>query len=232
MIRKIFTVVILPLIILCLAYLIYSGIQKPIKFKKEMEFRKEAGVQKLKDIRTLQVAFKNQNNRFAGTIDSLIDFYKNGKMKIVKMIGSENDSVAMAHTEAVKKQYKGKITPQQLFDLYNAGDKQLVFSIPTEMAVKDTLLKREGFNIDELGIIPYSNGDKIEMKAIIKQVSGVNVPLFEACIPFNSILKGMDHQLLVNLNAERGPSDQYPNRYAGWKVGSIEQPNNNAGNWE
>lgn len=116
--------------------------------------------------------------------------------------------------------------------MYLAGDSLLVFSIPTEIAVKDTLLKREGFNIDELGIIPYSNGDKIEMKSVIKQVSGVNVPLFEACIPFNSILKGMDHQLLVNLNAEKGPSEQYPNRYAGYKVGSIDQPNNNAGNWE
>ncbi len=230
--KKLFTIVILPLIIIGLGYLIYNGVQKPIKFNKEVEFRKAAGVQKLKDIRTLQVAFKNQNNRFAGTIDSLIDFYKNGKMKIVKMIGSENDSVAVAHTEAVKKAARGKITPQQLYEMYLAGDEQLVFSIPTEIAVKDTLLKRDDFNVDELAIIPFSGGDKIEMKSVIKQVSGVNVPLFEACIPFNSILKGLDKQLLINLNAEKGPSEQFPNRYAGYKVGSIEQPNNNAGNWE
>lgn len=230
--KKLFTIVILPLIIIFIGYMIYRGIQKPIEFNKEVEFRKVAGVQKLKDIRTLQVAFKNQNNRFTGSIDTLIDFYKNGKMKIVKMIGSENDSVAVAHTEAVKKAARGKITVQQLYDMYMAGDNQLVFSIPTEIAVKDTLLKRDDFKIDELGIIPYSDGDKIEMKAVIKQVSGVNVPLFEACIPFNSILKGMDHQLLVNLNAEKGPSDEFPNRYPGYKVGSIDQPNNNAGNWE
>lgn len=230
--KKLFTIVILPLAIICIAYYIYRGVQKPIDFNKEVEIRKQVGIQRLKDIRTLQVAFKNQNNRFTGSLDTLIDFYKNGKMKIVKMIGSENDSLAVAHTEAVKKAARGKITPQQLYDLYMAGDNQLVFSIPTEIAVKDTLLKREDFEIDSLKFIPFSGGDLIEMRDTVKQVSGVNVPLFEACIPFNSILKGMDHQLLVNLNAEKGPSDKYPNRYAGYKVGSIEQPNNNAGNWE
>ena len=66
------------------------------------------------------------------------------------------------------------------------------------------------------------------MTSTIKTVSGVNVPLFEANIPYNSLLKGMDHQLLVNLNYER--IDQ--NRYPGLQVGSIENPNNNAGNWE
>lgn len=230
--KKLLTIVILPLIILALAYLIYSGIQKPISFNKELEFRKEAAVQKLKDIRTLQVAYKNQNNRFVSTIDSLIDFYKNGKIKIVKMIGSENDSAAVAHTEAIKKAARGKITPQQLYQMYLNGDKNLVFSIPSEMAVKDTLLKRDNFNVDDLATIPYSDGDKIEMRSVIKQVSGVNVPLFEACIPFESLLKGMDRQLLINLINEKGPSEKYPNRYAGFRVGSIDQPNNNAGNWE
>ncbi len=238
--KKLFTVVILPLIIIGLAYYIYQSVQKPIAFNKEVEYRKVYAVQKLKDIRTLQVAFKNQNNRFAPSIDTLIDFYKNGKMQIVKMVGSSNDSLAVAHTEAVKKAHRGKITAEQLYELYLNGDKNLVFSIPQEVAVKDTLLKRSEdeikkfgkFEIDELADIPFSNGEKIEMKSVIKQVSGVNVPLFEACIPFDALLKDLDHQLLVNLKAEKGPTDRYPNRYAGYRVGSIDQPNNNAGNWE
>lgn len=94
--------------------------------------------------------------------------------------------------------------------------------------VKDTLLKRAGFSIDSIGIIPFSGGEKVIMQSAVKSVSGVNVPLFEACMPFNSLLKGLDRQLIINLNAEREKLGQYP----GLRVGNVETPNNNAGNWE
>ncbi|MBR4437563.1 MAG: hypothetical protein IKY05_01570 [Bacteroidales bacterium] len=225
--KKLLTVVILPIIILLLAWLIYSGIRKPIAFNKEKDFRSEFAIQKLKDIRTLQVAYKNKFGKFATAVDSLIDFYKNGKMTIVKQMGSANDSVMMAHTEAVKKANKG-ITDKGLYELYLKGDHNLVFSLPSDILVKDTLLKREDFNIDSLGVIPFSGGKMIEMKSVVKQVSGVDVPLFEASIPYNDLLRGMDHQLIVNLNAERENISKFP----GLKVGSIDSPNNNAGNWE
>ncbi|MGM9774242.1 MAG: hypothetical protein ACI3Y2_03445 [Candidatus Egerieousia sp.] len=200
--KKLFTLVILPIVIIALAWLIYRSIQTPIQFNKERASREAVAIQKLKDIRTLQVAFKNQFGRFAPSLDTLEEFYKNGTMTIVKQIGSMDDSVAVA--------------------------RKLVRRENIVINVKDTLLKRANFNIDSLSIIPFSGGDKIEMTAVIKQVSGVNVPLFEAKVPFNSLLKGMNHQLLVNLNAEREDTDRYP----GLQVGSVTAPNNNAGNWE
>ena len=69
---------------------------------------------------------------------------------------------------------------------------------------------------------------KIEMNAVVKKVSGVNVPLFEAKMPWKSILNGMNHQLVVNKVAEC--EDQ--GRYEGLMVGSVSAPNNNVGNWE
>lgn len=66
------------------------------------------------------------------------------------------------------------------------------------------------------------------MEAIIKEVSGVKVPLFEAKMPYKSLLKGLDNQLRINLDADR----EAMNRYEGLQVGSISAPNNNAGNWE
>jgi hypothetical protein len=66
------------------------------------------------------------------------------------------------------------------------------------------------------------------MSAVNKMVSGVNVPLFEAKMPYNSLLKGMDRQLVINLIADREDTERYP----GLMVGSIENPNNNAGNWD
>jgi hypothetical protein len=66
------------------------------------------------------------------------------------------------------------------------------------------------------------------MSAITKMVSGVKVPLFEAKMPYGALLKDMDEQLIINLEAEK--EDQ--GRYSGLMVGSIDAPNNNAGNWE
>ena len=97
------------------------------------------------------------------------------------------------------------------------------------VGLRDTLLKdRPDFKAEDLKYIPFSGGDTIRMHEVIKEVSGVDVPLFEAQIPYVSLLKDMDHQLLVNLVYERTDTDRYP----GLQVGSIENPNNNAGNWE
>ena len=186
-------------------------------------------IQRLKDIRTLQVAFKSVNGRFTTTVDSLADFYNNGKMAIVMQVGSMDDSLAVAHTEKVKKSSRKKLTGEDFLKLYQAGDRNLVFNVETKIPVKDTLFAhRSDFCVDSLKTIPFSGGQPVLMEAIVKTVSGVPVPLFEAKMPYKALLKGMDNQLRINLDAEK--RDQ--NRYEGLQVGSITAPNNNAGNWE
>ena len=66
------------------------------------------------------------------------------------------------------------------------------------------------------------------MASAVKTVSGVKVPLFEASMTYKSLLRGLDRQLIINLNAEREDTGRFP----GLKVGSIAAPNNNASNWE
>jgi hypothetical protein len=139
----------------------------------------------------------------------------------------------MANTDKFKKKFrylKGEKLNQKLHELYLAGEQNLVFSITTEIPVKDTIFRaRPDFNVDELAIIPFSAGDSVIMESTIKTVSGVKVPLFEASMPYKSLLKGLQpEQLRINLDAER--EDQ--GRYKGLQVGSISAPNNNAGNWE
>ena len=211
-----------------LVYAIYSSIMQPVNFNKEKDYREEIAVQRLKDIRTLQVAYKGVHNRFVSTVDSLKEFYNNGEMSIIMQVGSNDDSVAVAHTEAIKKANR-KITSADLLKLYQSGDKNLVFSVETKVPVRDTLFNgRNDFCIDSLKYIPFSGKQPVEMEAIIKQVSGVPVPLFEAKMPYKKLLKGLDNQLRINLDAER----RNQNKYDGLQVGSISAPNNNAGNWE
>jgi hypothetical protein len=201
--KKILTYIVFPIIILALAFLIVRSIQQPLKFNKEKSIREAAAIVKLKDIRTLQVAYKNVNGKFAPSIDSLVEFYKNGKMTVIRSIGSMDDSLAVA---------QGKVKREAI-----------------EIPVRDTLLKnRPDFNPDQLKYIPFTEGKEIIMNETVKEVSGVDVPLFEAKVPYVELLNGMDHQQIVNLVYERCDTDRYP----GLQVGSIENPNNNAGNWE
>lgn len=236
--RKLLTYFIFPICIIALAFLLYRSINEPVKFNKERDQRLSVGIERMKDIRTLQVTFKDTYGHYAPVMDSLIEFYNNGKITIVQQIGSEDDSTAVLHTEAVKKSLrnlKGDQLMKKLYELYEKGDNNLIIRIPQPIAVKDTLFNgRQGFDVNELRYIPFSEDpqtkqrDTVIMKSIIKQVSGVDVPLFEAQMPFWSILKGMDRQQIVNLVAEREDTG----RYAGLMVGSIENANNNAGNWE
>ena len=225
--KKVLTYLVLPAIIVALVWFIVQSVMVPVNFDKQRSARETVAVQRLKDIRTLQTAFKSVNGRFTASIDSLVDFYENGKMEIVMKIGSNDDSLAVANTEKLKRRNR-RITPKEMYELYLKGE-NLVFSVNNEIAVKDTLFNgREDFCIDSLKYIPFSDGALVEMDAIVKQVSGVNVPLFEAKMPFAQILKGLDRQLLINLKAEREDQGRYP----GLMVGSISAPNNNAGNWE
>lgn len=200
--KKILIIVVLPAVIVVLGYLIYKSVQQPVVFEKNRKVRETVCIDRLKDIRTLQVAYKSRHNKFTGNMDSLIDFYNTGTITIIRQVGSLDDSAAVAE----KRVYRDSI----------------------QIAVKDTLLKRPGFVVDSIAYIPFSGGKKMILNALIAKVSGVDVPLFEAAAPYDDLLVGLDRQLVVNLKADR----ELVGRYPGLKVGSIDAPNNNAGNWE
>lgn len=262
---KILTFAVLPLCILILAYFCIDSIMRPVKFNEEKAAREQVAIQILKDIRTLQVGFKSTYGHYSPNADSLIWFYENGYVEVIKQIGSKDDSLASLNTEQARKKLakakRGrdkKVTDAELYELYYNEDGTpkdprftLVLATTTKIPVKDTLCSKKNrpdFNIQSIKYIPYSGKDTIIYAAEIKTVSGVKVPLFEACIPYaekkmlpktdpnqadpyyyqERLLSGMNHQLIVNLCEERLDTDRYP----GLKVGSVTAPNNNAGNWE
>ena len=230
-IRKVFTYLLLPAAIVGLTYLLVQSIMEPVKFNKHKDYRTEIAVQRLKDIRDLQVAFKNVNAHYASTVDSLIQFYNDGKMKITLQVGSKDDSLAMAHTEQLKKKFRG-LKPEQLnqklHELYLAGEQNLVFQVTSEIPVRDTLFNdRPNFVVDSIAYIPFSGGDSIQMQAgeLVGEYSTTAV--FEVKMPYKSLLKGLDKQLCVNLIAERDSAKRYP----GLKLGDLERADI-TGNWE
>lgn len=235
-VKKIFTFLLLPVAIAFLAYLNFESIAEPVRYEDDKASREAVAVQRLKDIRTLQEAHKNVKGYYASQMDSLQLFYNEGSMKVVLQVGSHDDSLAVANTAALEKKLKAKGVkakdmPYRLQEEYNKsnGTLKLVFAVESNIPVRDTLFNnRPDFCVDSLAFIPFSGGDSTYMKAEVREVSGVKVPLFEARMPYKALLRGLDKQLVINTIAGREDLDLY----AGLKVGDIEKPNNNAGNWE
>ena len=85
-------------------------------------------------------------------------------------------------------------------------------------------------NVADMVVIPYSGGKKFGIKVNneYKNDIGIRVPLFEVTAPYQSYLSDLDRQEMLNLIDKARQMD----KYAGLRVGSVEAPNNNAGNWE
>jgi type II secretory pathway pseudopilin PulG len=174
--------IVLAVIIVILGYLLYESIMAPIRFEKEKNRRYKATIERLKNIRTAQDAYRSRYGKYTGSFDTLIDFMKHGEIKVVKQIGSEDDSLAVA----LKKVYRDTIL------------------IP----VRDTILK--GYPYDSLRFVPFT-GDTFELAAgELNTQSGIKVKVFECKAPNKVILKGLDRQEIINLDDLAKKIDKYP----------------------
>lgn len=203
--------IILGLAIVFLGYLIFESIMKPIRFNKEKNERYDVTIQRLKDIRTAQVAFRSANGKYTGSFDTLINFLKNDQFKVVRKIGELSDSLLEAGWNE-KMGVKAGILKRDT----------------TQISVLDSLFGTN-YMVDSLEYVPFTNQAKFEMGAgWLETGSKVRVPVFEAKVENNILLNGLDPQLIINFNDERNTIVGYP----GLKVGSLTEATNNAGNWE
>jgi hypothetical protein len=202
--------VILVFVIVGLGYLVYDSIMQPIRFNNEQAKRQNAVVDRLKMIRDVQVAYKTIYEKYTGSFDTLITFAKEGNLKLVKSEGSLTDSMLQAgltEAEAVK---QGIIKRDTVL-----------------VAVKDSICKN--FNPDSLRYVPFTDKAQFEMGASsITTSSGLVIPVFEAKVANRVYLKGLDNQERINLDDMAEQLGRFP----GLKVGSLDEANNNAGNWE
>jgi hypothetical protein len=198
--------VILGVLIVYLAYVAYQKIAEPIAFKKEQTKRYSETIQRLKDIRTSELAFKDVNNKFTASFDTLINFVKVGEFPVIRKIGE------------IPEDMLGKISEKE------AISKGIIIRDTTFVSVRDSIFA-DNYNIDSIRYIPYSGGRQFTLGiGEIVTASSLKVKVFEAKAPSKYILKGMDQQEIINLN------DGLP--YPGLKVGSLTEANNAAGNWE
>lgn len=211
MVKKIAQIV-LAVVIVCLIYVIYQQISTPIRFEKELATRQTAVIERIKDIRTAQRAFKSKYTHFTGNFDSLEQFILNDTLELERKLVDEYDSVAMAQ-------------------LKKSGRKNVE---KFKIAVIDTIFspkKLTAAQVKELRYIPFSNNKEYYLNAgIITTESKVVIPVVECRAPYKEFLDTVAyHQEVVNLIDDQKNNF---NRYPGIKFGSMEAGNNEAGNWE
>ncbi len=78
---------ILTLAVIGVGYLLFKTINEPIQFNKAKEQREDLIHDKLLYIRDVQMAYKEINNKFCATFDSLAMFVKNDSLLVTKVIG-------------------------------------------------------------------------------------------------------------------------------------------------
>lgn len=201
--------IILFAIIVLLAWQVVKSIQAPIKFNNEQTTRERQVIERLIDIRNAEVLYKNANNKYTADFDSLIQFCKEAEIPIVKIVPDPTDTT---FTRTIN----DTLGYVKVMDSIRAG--------------------RESFNINDIKFVPFApNHESFELEASTITRNGIEIPVFEARTPYEVYLATPGaafnekewNQRRDNAKAEK----ESINRYAGLKVGSMEEASTD-GNWE
>ena len=207
---KTIALILIPLNLI-LFYFVYNSINSQVKFNEEAGIRITENVQKLKDLRQLQVKYKQTKGAFADNFDNLIYFLENDSMPIIKATGETPDSlingVQMSDELALE---LGLITRDTAY----VSAKETVFDATYMNNRKNDF----PLYIDKLKTIPYSNSIyNIDAGQVEK--GNVIVQVFEISTNYRTVFTGLD--------AENKSYDLD----ALLKVGSMTEASLN-GNWK
>ena len=225
--------IILAVAIVALVYVIYDQISTPIKFDDELKAKKAQVIDRIKDIRTAQRAFKSKYQRFTGSFDTLTNFILQDTLELERKLVDEDDSVAMAqHTLELARKIDDEEDSVAMAQLKKMGKKNVE---KFKIAVIDTIFSPKRLSkqdVEQLRYIPGTD-DKAQyiMEAgIITTESKVVIPIVECRAPYKMFLDTVAYrQEIINLIDDEMNNF---NRYPGVKFGSMEAGNNEAGNWE
>ena len=201
--------IVLFAIIVLLAWQVVKSIQAPIKFNHEQKARETKVVERLIDIRNAEVLYKNATSHYTNRFDTLIAFCQTAEIPIVKIVPDPTDTT---FTRTIN----DTIGFIMVMDSIRGG--------------------RDNFNINDMRFVPFSEPQqKFELEAGTIKRNGIDIPVFEARTPYEVYLATPSadfsekewNQRRDNAKAEK----ESINRYAGLKVGSMEEATTD-GNWE
>jgi hypothetical protein len=180
--------VVLWVVTLLFVYLIYESIQDPIRFDKLKEKRFQVAVNKMLDIKAVQMAYKSINGKYTDNLDSLISFVENEKFTIIER---KDTSVIDAAKNAA---YRLSVGPDGTGGYF----KDIVVTKELgKVSIKDSLFKNSDrykrLNVVKIGDIEA----KIDLKAGFIKREDLKIPVFEAKLEKSKLLTDQDQSLVA-----------------------------------
>ncbi len=203
----------LVVFIFVLGYLIVESIMRPIRFQRLVSEREIATIDKLKDIREAEKAYKDVYKKYMGDFDTLKMFLKTDSFTVIKAIGT---------------------IPEEWLDQYGLAEAKskalkegIIVRESTNINVMDSLFG-DDFVLDSLIFVPFTDGVQFEIGATeILTSSNLMVQVVEVKIGYDELLEGLNEQLIINYKDIRVELTGY----AGILFGSLEE-GTLTGNWE
>ena len=170
-------------IVLC--YLIYNSIMGPINFNEVRDQRYSRVINRLKEIRTAQIAYKDVNGVYSDNFDSLVNFIDNGIFTLIE----KRDSSYLEYDRTYRIDMLKEVTVIDTLGTVN---------------VKDSLFSdnEDYYNMSKIPIDGIDAEFSIDADVIIKNSGSVNynVPVFEVKVSKNIILFDQNKDLLKQEN--------------------------------
>ena len=193
---------------LVLVYQIYQSINSPIKFNQVKNERYLKVIDRLKDIRNAQVAFKSVNGIYSSSFDELIKFVDSAQFTIVQ----KRDSSYMQYDRVYRIDMLREV---------------IVIDTLGYVSVKDSLFSSND-SYKTMAYVPIDGVDEqFKLKADIIDKNGYNVPVFEVRVSKDLILFDQSRDLItqekqtVSVDGVNGPDIV---------LGSLSDVSTN-GNW-
>lgn len=216
--------VLLAIVIVGLAFWLYTSIMKPVRFDNEYNVRREACAAKLKAIRTLEEQYKLTYAVYCGDFDTLVNrMMTEDSLRITQKvfnysaIPADVDINEVPQLEAIKKGYLKLVETyvNPIAQLREQGKLRYKDADDVSHDLTDE-------DIRDLRYVPYPKGTKKEFQldAGIIERAGLKVPVFECKVDLKDLLSDMDEQDVANKIAS---IERVPGKYAGWKVGDMTQ---------
>ena len=189
--RKIITYV-LYFLSLVLVYLIFKSINAPIKFNEVKKERYSKVIERLKDIRNAQIAFKSVNGIYSNDFQELIKFVDSAEFTITQ----KRDSSYMEYDRIYRIDMLREI---------------IVTDTLGFVSVKDSLFANS-VDYKDMASVPIKGVESLfSLKADIIDKNGYNVPVFEVRVPKDIVLFDQNKDLLsqeketISVDGVNGP---------------------------
>lgn len=200
--------IVLWIVCIFLGYMIYKSVTGPIEFDKVKKERFAEVIQKLKDIRNAQEAYKTVKGRYANDFNSLVAFVDTAKYTITQ----QRDSSYMEFDKVYQIDMLKEIT---------------IIDTLGFVPVKDSIF-RNSERYKQMMYVPYGqNNEQFTMKADIIEKSGYKAPVFEAKVAKSVVLYDQPKDLLARENVQVSVEEVNGTEI---KVGSLTEVST-SGNW-